>query len=187
MSTITDLSSPTTWLERVKDSEVSKRLNHIHDEVVEIFKVNNDDLEDDQLKESARKRMMDEVKDLPLDTMITLSPVTEGIDVLHHTSKLGGDILDKKEVYFSLLGYSESALPVAYKPSSILTVTEVQCPTWTNLKGVTTEDALKTLAAGRTKTKFTSALPIPPFLAASIMDLEDPSPANVFLRFKEVG
>ena len=79
-----------TWLKRITYLNVSRRLNLIHNEVVELLIV--DSVVD--LTESVYKSMMDSVKDLEVDMMITYSSVTNSIATLHHTSKIGGDILN---------------------------------------------------------------------------------------------
>ena len=86
--------------------------------------------------------MMDLVKDLEVDTMIKYSSVTESIVTLHHTSKIGGDILNKEETLFSLLGHSTTAYPLVFKPTSLLTITEVTCPTWSTIKARKKEEDL---------------------------------------------
>ena len=114
-----------TWIKRITDSDVSKRLSQIHNEVVELFNVNSAAV----LSESACKSMMDSVKDFEVDTMIIYSLVTESIATLHHTSKIGEEILNKEETYFSLLGHGATTYPLVFKPISLLTITEVTCPT----------------------------------------------------------
>jgi hypothetical protein len=187
---VTDLTipmKPTTWLERLEGDEVSVRLNRIHNEVVNQFKITQDRLDGDKLSDISIERMMTSIADLPLDAMITFCPVSDNIDVLHHTSKIGGDILNKVITYFSLTGAGETAVPVVYKPSSALKVTEIQCPTWSTLNGVTNEGELDTAPLARTKTKVTSAQPIPPFLAAAVLKMDHPTPAKVFLHLKDVA
>ena len=130
------------------------------------------------------KLSIDKAKDLPIDIMMFPSPVTEGLTILHNTSKVGGTILDKDETYFSLMGGGDTAIPLVYKPSAIFKVTEIAVPTWTTLNGIKTKGDLDTAAAGRSTTKLTSAQQIPPFLAASILLLDSPSASEVFLKFK---
>ena len=110
-----------TWLKRITDSDVSKCLNQIHNEVVKLFSVNSAVV----LSESACRFVMDLVMDLEVDTMITYLLVTKSIVTLHHTSKVGGYILNKDETYFSLLGHSATSYPLVFKPTSLLTITEV--------------------------------------------------------------
>ena len=81
-----------TYLKRITDSDVSKHLNQIHNEVVELFNVNSAAV----LSKGACKSMTNSVKDLEVDTMITYSSATKIIATLHHTSKVGGDILNKE-------------------------------------------------------------------------------------------
>ena len=95
----------------------------MHNEVVELFNVNSTV----DLSESARKSMMNSVKDLELDTMITYSSVTNIIVTLHHASKIRGDILNKENAYFSLLGHDTTSYHFVFKLTSILIITEVTC------------------------------------------------------------
>ena len=101
MTTVTDLTKPSTWAERISKSETSTKLNLIHSEVSELFKIAPEMLEGATLKEEVADKMLAAVGELPVDVMITPSPVSESIDLLHHTTKLGGDLLNKEVIYFS--------------------------------------------------------------------------------------
>ena len=118
-------------------------------------------LDGNELKEDIMEKLLASVVDLPLDTMATVCPVTDNIEILHHTTKLGSDILNKEVIYFSLMGKGKTAVPVTYKPKSILKLAEVQCPTWTQLISVKDEKELDEAPVGRAKTRFTSCIPIP--------------------------
>ena len=120
---------PKTWLQRIKDFDVSQSLNLIHNEVMNLFKVKPEHLDGNDLKQDIMEMMFASVADLPLDTLATVCPVTDNIEILHHTMKLGGEILNKETIYFSLMGNSKTVIPVTFKPKSILKLAEVQCPT----------------------------------------------------------
>ena len=128
-TTPTGTTKPETWLQRITESEVSQSLNRIHNEVTDLFKVKPEHLDGNELKEDIMEKLLASVVDLPLDTMATVCPVTDNIEILHHTTKLGSDILNKEVIYFSLMGKGKTAVPVTYKPKSILKLAEVQCPT----------------------------------------------------------
>ena len=130
MTTITDLTKPSTWAERISKSETSVQLNLIHNEVTELFKITPEMLNGGDFKENVVDKMMTVVGDLPIDTMITSSPVSEGIDLLHHTTKLGINLLNKEIIYFSLTGKAKTVIPVVYRPKLVLKITEVTCLTW---------------------------------------------------------
>ena len=162
-------------------------MNRIHNEVTDLFKVKPEHLDGNELKEDIMEKMLVSITDLPLDTMATVCPVTDNIEILHHTTKLGGDILNKEVIYFSLTGKGKTAVPVIYKPKSILKLAEVQCPTWTQLNAVKDEKELDEAPVGRTKTRFTSCISISPIFAAAIMELEEPSPGKAYLKVMEVA
>ena len=187
MSTVTDLTQPSTWAERIEKSDVSPKLNLIHHEVTALFKTAPDMLENGTLKKEEVERMLTAASALPMDTMVTISPINKTIEILSHTTKLGGDLLNKKVAYFSLVLTGTSAVPVVFDPESILSTVEITPPTWTTLKEVKTAAEIESAPQGRTKTTITGSLPIPPFLAAAFIDLEDPSPAKAFLKAKEVA
>ena len=128
--------------------------------------------------------MLDAAKDLPVDIMMFPCPVTNGMNIVHHTTKVGGTILDKEEFYFSLVGAGDTATPLVYKPTALLTVTEITAPTWTTLNAANTKKDLDNAAVSRTTMTLTSAQQIPPFLATTILSLDSPSPSDVFFKFK---
>ena len=84
----------------------------MHNEVVAIFKPTNEKILNGEIKESARKPMMDEAKDFPVVTMMFPSPVTNGMAILHHMTKVGGTILDKDESYISLVWAEPTVIPL---------------------------------------------------------------------------
>ena len=172
----------TTLLERIADSEARNRLKLIHNEVVALFKVTSDD----KPHESVRQKMMDSVKDLEINAMITYSSVIDSIDIPHHTNKVEGDKLEKKENYFSLLGHGNTGLLLVFKLTSILTTMIVLCPTWTSINAINDKDGIENARIGAMNYYFTSVLPIHPFLAASVLDLGSLSSVNVFLKFVKV-
>ena len=173
-------SKPKSWSETFTLTEESVSLNKIHKEVVDLFKVTDAN----ELDESSRQKMIDSAKDLPLDAFIIKSPVDESIQVLHHCSKIGGDLLNKESIYFSLYGAEFTAIPVVFKPKSILTIAKVDCPSWTTLQAIKTKtDFLNAApAAARPKSMFlTNGIPIPPFLTAAIIGLDCAPVYNVFM------
>ena len=125
MLSVTDIIQPSTWVERVEKSEVSTKLNLIYHEVIALFKTAPDILEDDNLKEEAVKKMLMAASVLPMDTVVTLSPINSNIEILHHTMKFGGDLQNKEIIYFSLIGTGTSTVPVVYSPKSILSTVEI--------------------------------------------------------------
>ena len=187
MSSANASTKPSTWRDRIARSDESMRINLIHNEVVAMFKTSNDNVLDNKIKENARKMMLDEAKDLPVDIMMFPCPVTNGMSIVHHTTKVGGTILDKEEFYFSLAGAGDTAIPLVYKPTALLTVTEITPPTWTTLNAAKTKEDLDNAALGRATVKLTSAQQIPPFLATAILSLDSPSPSDVFFHFKEAA
>lgn len=110
-------TKPTIWLERIADSNVSNRLNIIHNEVEALFKVSSND----DLDKSARKKMMDSVRDIEINAMITYSSVTDSIEIL----------LEKQETYFSLLAHGDTGFPLVFKTTN-RTQTPVRPPSSQN-------------------------------------------------------
>ena len=181
MATPTD-TKPKTWAETFRITPESKALNKIHGKVVDLFKVTSIDA----LNKDSRQKMFNQVKDLQLDTMIFESPVGESLQVLHHSYKLGGDLLNKKEVYFSLFGGGPVAVPVVYKPKSILTIASIDCPGWTTNKAIKASEDFENAAPSPARPRtflFTNAIPIPPFLAKAIINIESPSIYDCFSLF----
>ena len=104
MTTLTASTKPSTWRDRIALSDESIRTNLVHNEVVTMFQTNNDTIVDGNIEESARKTMLDAAKDLSIDIMMFTCPVSEEMNIVHYAIKVGGTILDKDELYFSLAG-----------------------------------------------------------------------------------
>ena len=135
-------TKPKTWAETFRITPESTALNKIHGEVVDLFKVTSAD----QLDENPRQKMFDQAMNLQLDAMLVKSPVDDSLQVLHHSYKLGGDLLNKEEIYFSLFGGGTVAVPVVYKPKSILTIASIDCPGWTTIKAIKTPEDFENAA-----------------------------------------
>lgn len=85
-------------MKKVAESDESKGLDLIHTEVVELFKVKSTD----EIEEKARKKMMKILTNLNKDTILLKYHVSNEMVLLHHVSKVGGDLLNKDEERFCL-------------------------------------------------------------------------------------
>ena len=109
------------------------------------------------------------------------------MSIVHHKTNIGGIILDKDKYYFSLVGAGDTATPLVYTPTALLTVTEITAPNWTSLNGAKTTADLDNTALGRATINLASAQQITPFLETAILSLDSPSPSAVFFKFKEAA
>ena len=110
----------------------------MHNKVENLFAIVPVEIFDSALAEEADKKNLDVVKNQPLDAIITFSPVSERVSTLHNSTKLGGDILDKNDIYFSLFGHEDTAILAVHKPTFILTIAEITPPSWTSLNSAKT-------------------------------------------------
>lgn len=96
MTTPNHPENPKTWLERLLTDETSKKLDTIHPEVVDLFKIQNTD----KLDKNTRVNLVDSVTKIATTTILVQFPVNGEMILLHQTSKhqtnkVGGDILNK--------------------------------------------------------------------------------------------
>ena len=180
MTTIANLiTKPTTWFDHVKSNEDSKGLDKIHNSVTDLLNVATME----ELPENSRAKMLDSVIALKVNSLLIRSPMDEEMMLIHQISKVGGDLLNPTLEYFGLTGFGTSATPVRFTAKSILTINEVECPSWETIKDIKTPAALK---AANTRTPslsyFTNAIPTPPFLTQVIAPLTSPSASEIFFR-----
>ena len=108
--------------------------------------------------------------------------------LLHQISKVGGDLLNPRVEYFGLSGVGKSAVPVKFCPKSILTINEIEAPSWATIKAVTTPVGLNVAKDAIPKVTFlTSAIPLPPFLTEVIAPHRAPSAEDIFFLCLEAG
>ena len=131
---MTTTTSSNTWLDHVTKHEDSKNLILIHNSVVNLFKV----MVADELSEDERTKMLQIILELKFSPILCRSPKYNEMMLLHQISKAGGDLLNSRVEYFGLSGFGASAVPVKFCHKSILTVKEIETPSWATLKTVTT-------------------------------------------------
>ena len=125
------------------------------------------------------------VFELPLEKMITFSPVSKKLEILRHTTKLGGgDLLNKQVLYFALIGQAKEEISIAFETKSVLTVTEITPPIWVTLNGTKGEEDLDSENPGRNKLKLTRGQSISRFVAAAATELDVLNPIEVFFKVK---
>ena len=78
------------------------------------------------------------------------------MSIVNHKTNVGGIILDKDEYYFSLVGVDDTATPLVYEPTALLTVTEITAPNWISLNGAKTTSDLDNTTLGRATINLTS-------------------------------
>ena len=83
------------------------------------------------------------------------------------------------------MGFGESAIPVKFYPKSIITINEVETPSWTTINTVSTPAGLQgALDAIPVVTYFTSVIPLFPFITEVITPLRSPTAEMYFSSVK---
>ena len=155
----TSEANPTTWLDRLQTDEASDKLNSIHEDVVDLFKINDATPTDDD----SRTKMLDRITKITTNAVLTQSPVNGEMMLLHQISTVGGDILNKTQEYFGLFGSGNAAIAMNFNPATLLHPNEVECPSWATLSKVTTENGVQAVRNLNATPHFmTSGLSIPP-------------------------
>ena len=175
-------NTKSTWKEVFTNGDDVVGLNLIHPQVVKLFDINSKD----DLTESARKDMISSITDLKLNSIMFQSTFGEMM-ILHHNTKIGGSLLNPNTEHFGLFGHEKQAIPLKFKPESILKVNEVETPSWATIQNVTTtEDLNAARDANPVLCHFTSAIAIPPFLTKELISMQAPSPADVYMKTLQV-
>ena len=169
---LTITSKPTTWLEHVKKHDDSESLNKVNNDVVDLFKVTTADA----LPNDLRAKMLDDIMALKVNTVLCRSPIGDDMMLIHQISRVGGDLLNPRIEFFGLSGFGESAIPVKFCPKSILTINEVEAPSWITINAVSTPAGLQGARdAIPVVMHFTSAIPLPPFITEVIAPFNAPT------------
>ena len=172
----------TTWKEVFTSGDDVVGLNTIHPQVAKLLQVTTNE----ELSATAQKEMMGNITALKLNSIMFKSTFGE-MTILHHNTKVGGDLLCPDAEYFGLFGQGKVAMPFKFKPTSILKVNEVDSPSWDTIQAIKTPDDL---TAARDATPnlrhFTSAIAIPPYLTQALMSLQGPSVADIFMEVLRV-
>ena len=168
------------WLTKIRDGEVSTKLNKVHSKVVNLFKVENTD----PLTEVIITSMLASIANLPSNAVLPRSHVGDKMMVIHHTTSTGGSILAPTMEYFGLHGPNKLVTSLKFKPKAILVPNIVEVPNWDTLKKVTTTKEVESARdANMTPTFFTSYPPS--FIAAALLPLTSPMVTETFLAVNE--
>ena len=156
--TTTPNEKPSNWLEHITKHVDSKSLNKVHNSVVDIFKVTTND----ELPPDLNAKMLESIIALNVNAVLCKSPTNDEMMIIHQLSKIGGDLLNPKVEYFGLTGFGSNAVPIRFCPKSILTITEVETPSWTTINSITDTASFDAARdANPTIMHFTNATPSP--------------------------
>ena len=167
-----DPTLQTTWKASFANDNNVVGLNLIHPEVIKLLKVNSKD----ELSESARKEVIESITDLNLNTVMFKNTFNEMV-ILHHNKKNGGGLLNPKTKHFGLFGGGTTAHSFKYKPTSILTINEVECPRAIK----SPEDLEAARDANPMIRRFPNAVSLTSFLTQAIINLESPTAADMYI------
>ena len=148
----------TTWQEVFTSGDDVGGLNTIHPQVTKLLNVTTNDA----LSATEQKEMMGNITALNLNSIMFKSTFGD-MTILHHNTKVGGDLLCPNIEYFGLFGQGAVAMPFKFKSTALLKVNEIDSPSWATIQAIATP---ADLTAARDATPnlrhFTSAIVIPP-------------------------
>ena len=167
----------TTWKASFSNGDDVVGLNLIHPEVTKLLQVKSKD----ELSESARKEVMESITNLNLNSIMFKNAFDEMV-ILHHNTKIGGGLLNPKIEHFGIFGGGSTAHPFKYKPTSILTINEVESPAWDTIKTIASPEDLEAARdANPTIRHFPNAVSLPPFITQALINLESPTAADMYI------
>jgi len=125
---------------------------------------------------------MGNITALKLNSIMFLSTFGE-MTILHHNTKLGGDLLCRQAEHFGPFVHDKVALPLKFKPEALPKINKIDAPIWATIQTIKNSE---NLAEARDATSnlchFTSKIAIPPFLITALMAPQGPSVADVFVE-----
>ena len=173
----------TNWQASFTSGDDVVGLNLIHPEVIKLLHVTSKD----ELSESAHKDRIEKITEVKLNSIMFQNTFDEMI-ILHHNTKIGGGLLNPTVEHFGLFGGGTTAIPLKYKPMSILTINEVESPAWDTIKAIKTpEDIEAARDANPTIRHYPNAVSLPPFITKALLPLESPTAADMFMATIEAA
>ena len=108
--------------------------------------------------------------------------------ILHHNTQIGGGLLKPKVEQFGLFGGRKTVTPLKYKPTSMLTINEVESPAWDTIKAIqTSEDLEASRNANPTICHFPNTVSLLPFITKALIWLKAPTAVDVFMATLEAA
>ena len=173
----------TTWKQVFSTGDDVVGLNTIHPQVVKLLCAKSKD----ELTDSEQKDMIGNITALKLNSIMFMSSFGE-MTILHHNTKIGGDLLCPQAEHFGLFGHDTVAMPFKFKPESILKINEVDSPSWATIQAIQTPEDLETARDITPNLRhFPSAMAIPPYLTQALMSLQGPSASDVYMEVLRVS
>ena len=111
---------------------------------------------------------------------ISVTPITNEIQVLHHLTTIGGNISDPQKKLVALTGFDSEARAVMLDPKLFEFANNVEIPTWTNLSKAKDKKELLGCILSRSTLKFRSIINIPPLLAKCFINKSSGAPEDLF-------
>ena len=108
--------------------------------------------------------------------------------ILHHNTKIGGDLICPQAEHFELCGLNEVAIPFKFKPKSILMINEIDAPSCPTIQSIKTPEDLEVARDATPNLRhFTSAISTPSYLTQALMILRGPSASDVYMEIIRIS
>ena len=139
----------------------------------------------EDLLESALKDRIEKITEDELNYIMFKNSFDE-IIILHQNTKIRGGLLKPKVESFGLFGGGTTTTPLKYKPTSILTINEIEIPVWDTIKAIHIPEDLEASRDANPMTRhFPNAVSLPPFITKALISLKAPTAADVFMATLE--
>ena len=103
---------------------------------------------------------------------------------VHHLTVHGGGRVNPNIYFTALVGIGPRALPIKFNSGQLFRSLSVLCPSWTNLKDLTTRQALVDAPLGQNEEVFPTLLALPPSISDALMDEPDRNPFALLAPLK---
>lgn len=95
---------------------------------------------------------------------------------VHHLTVHGGGRVNPNIYFTALVGIGPRALPIKFNSGQLFRSLSVLCPSWTNLKDLTTRQALVDAPLGQNEEVFPTLLALPPSISDALKEVCLPPP-----------
>ena len=125
------------------------------------------------------------IKKEPSLMFLSIEPITNDIQILHHVTAIGGNIAQPDNVIAAFSGLNSNPLVVRLDPDIFVPKADFKVPAWTSIAAITdlTSVAAATANARNVMMYFRNIIAIPPLLTKTAITSTSKNPSQLIVEF----
>ena len=133
----------------------------------------------------SKEECIQNIKTEPNLIYLSIAPITEEIQIVHHLTEIGGNISVPKKMIVGLAGFGASARSVRFDNDVFDDYEKVNIPTITNILKCTTSQSVRDLQSPKNQNiaYLRSIIAIPPFLSLAAITSTSLKPEDLSVEF----